>query len=454
MSKIEANKMTVSLDEMDFEKMLIRVTNVVSYSIEEKQQVFNVDIENDIPQYLISDGQRLSQVITNLLSNAVKFTPPGGAVTLKVEKTGESGGTCTFRIEVRDTGIGISHEQQARLFQSFEQADSSISRQYGGTGLGLAISKVIVEMLGGSIWVESELGAGSRFIFTFKAEKGRANDYKIRPAIPLSETLRLLVVDDSQSVLDYFINLSSKYHFLCDTALDGYSATDMIRKNNDGYHIVFVDLNMPGMDGLQLTRHIKTQNATNTVVIMISAMDWSEIETEARQAGVDHFISKPLFPSTVIDAINKCLGFAVRPDEPEADSLDFSNRRILLAEDIDINQEILITLLKPTGIQIDCANNGEHAVRLFSENPDQYDLILMDIHMPGKDGYEATREIRGMNLARARDIPIIAMTANVFREDIDKCFEAGMNDHIGKPVDIDEVQKTLQKHFLTPAQVG
>lgn len=447
MSKIEANKMTAAPEEFDFEKMLMRITGVIGYSIEEKQQTLNICIDENIPRYLISDEQRLSQVITNLLSNAVKFTPQKGVITLRAEKAEEENDEYTIRFEVEDTGIGISPEQQSRLFRSFEQADISTSRKYGGTGLGLAISKKIVEMLGGEIGIESEPGKGSRFTFTARMQKGRTASAEQQQTASL-ERLRLLAVDDAQSVLDYFMNLSERYGFSCDTASDGLMAQKLLQKNENKYDVAFVDLNMPGMDGLELTRRIKSGSRAGMVVIMISSVDWSEIETQATEAGVDRFISKPLFPSAIIDALNQCCGQTAGEEKAESsESYDFSGFHVLLAEDIEINQEILITLLKPTGLTVDCAENGRQAVEMFAADPQRYDLILMDVHMPEKDGYEATREIRSLNTEKAGKIPIIAMTANVFREDIEKCLEAGMNEHIGKPINIDDIHCKLQKYL-------
>ncbi|MDL2288523.1 response regulator [Oscillospiraceae bacterium OttesenSCG-928-F05] len=443
MSKIEANKMTVSQQEFDFEEMLRRVTGVVSYSVEEKGQTLNMRVGDGIPQYLVSDDQRLSQVITNLLSNAIKFTPRGGVVTLSVDIAGETDGVYTLLVAVTDTGIGISDEQQARLFQSFEQADASTSRRFGGTGLGLAISRKIVQMLGGDIWVESEIGKGSRFAFTIQTRKGREDSWHAMAAVPLGK-LRLLAVDDSRDNLKLLEDLAKRLGFSCRTLSGSEFAVDVSGESRP-YDIAFVDLAMPG--GLETARKIGESGGTGAVVGMLSLVDRGDIEDMARAAGVDHFISKPLFLSSIVDVINQISAPAAGQLEPGSDTADFSGRRILLAEDIEINREILITLLDGTGITIDCAEDGLHATRMFAEAPDRYDLILMDVHMPEKDGYEATRDIRSMAVPRAKTIPIIAMTANVFREDVDACLAAGMNDHIGKPIDILQVENKLRQYL-------
>ncbi|MDR1965196.1 MAG: response regulator [Synergistaceae bacterium] len=320
MSKIEANKLDLSPVDFGFEKMIQKVVNVISFRVEEKRQSLDISIDGNIPRTLRGDDQRLSQVIANLLSNAVKFTPEGGAVRLSAMLAGEECGVCTLQVEVSDTGIGISEEQRARLFNSFAQADNSTSRKFGGTGLGLAISKRIVEMMGGAIWVESELGRGSKFAFTVLAER---------------------VSDDI---------------------------------------------------GL--------------------------------------------------------LGAEVRaPDAQQGGEACFEGRRMLLAEDVDVNREIMLAVLEPTMLAVDCAENGAEALRMFTESPDLYDIVFMDLQMPEMDGYEATRRIRGSGLPRSKTVPIIAMTANVFREDIERCLAAGMNGHLGKPLKVDDVMAKLQTYL-------
>ncbi|MDR2053017.1 MAG: response regulator [Treponema sp.] len=468
MSKIEANKFDLSPSEFNFEKMLQRTVDVITFRVDEKNQRFTVHMDKHIPRTLIGDDQRLAQVITNLLSNAVKFTPEGGAIRLDASLVKEEGNICTIKIEVSDTGIGIDKEQQSRLFSSFEQADSSISRKFGGTGLGLAISKRIVDMMGGEVWVKSEPGRGSTFGFTIQAERG-AEETQAASAFNLKD-LRVLAVDDDPDIRDYFEDIALRFGFTCDTAASGEEALEKTGRDAP-YNICFVDWKLPGINGVELARRIKEpafsaeskQDGAESppgqlfpIVILISATDWNVIEAEARSAGVNKFLPKPLFPSSIMDCINECLGRARRrpaeKTEPDKND-DFSGYRILLAEDVEINREIVLALLEPTQLAIDCAENGAEAVRLYSENPEAYRMIFMDIQMPGMDGYEATRRIRAFEKDRRekmapefpRGIPIIAMTANVFREDIEKCLECGMNDHIGKPLDFDEVLEKLRR---------
>jgi signal transduction histidine kinase len=320
MSKIEANKLELSCTTFSFENMIKKVMNVVDFRFKEKDQDFSLNIDAGIPDTLIGDEQRLSQVITNLLSNAVKFTPNGGKIGLTARLMEISECECVIEVTVSDTGIGVSPEQQSRLFEPFVQADSSTSRKYGGTGLGLAISRQIVMLMGGKIWIDSELGKGATFIFTIKA--GIAEGKKCDP----------------------------------DSA------------DRDCF-------------GREWTAALK-------------------------------------------------------------------GKHILLAEDVDINREILISLLEPAKLEIDCAENGLQAFEMFEASPERYDMIFMDLRMPEVDGYEATRMIRALGTPAALNIPIVAMTANVFREDVEKCLAAGMNDHVGKPLEMDEVLNKMKKYIV------
>jgi PAS domain S-box-containing protein len=450
MSKIEANKFDLSYTEFDFERMLIRVTNVVEFKVEEKQQNFFINCDEDIPDFIVSDEQRISQVITNLLSNAIKFTPNEGNITVNVHKLEEKDRICTIQIEVCDTGIGVSEEQKAQLFNSFVQADSSISRKFGGTGLGLAISKRIVEMMDGRIWVESELGRGSSFKFYFQAERGKGSKKNAakRSALKIDQ-LNALVVDDSEDLREYFLAMAHKIGFHCDAAEDARAAMKIIEAGKR-YDIFFVDWRMPGINGIELTRTIRKTVGDKAIVIMISAVEWAKIEDEAKSSGVNGFIPKPLFPSLIVDCFNQYLS---RPEDAQAgketeNAADphLEGKHILLAEDVEINREIVIALLEPYGLKVSCAENGIEAVREFQKSPYGFDIIFMDVHMPEMDGYEATRKIRALDIPRAKEIPIIAMTANVFAEDVEKCKIAGMNDQVGKPLDMEQVMAALIKY--------
>jgi len=452
MSKIEAGKLELVPVEFDFEKMLQRVVNVINLRVDEKELKLSVHVDRAIPKFLFGDDQRLAQVITNLLGNAVKFTPEKGIISLNTYYLGEENGHCTVKFVVNDSGIGMSPEQQSRLFQAFQQAESSTSRKFGGTGLGLVISRSIVEMMGGEIVVESEIGNGSSFMFTAQmkcVEKDRQT-YS-RQGISWKD-VRILVVDDDAYILEDFKGIVGRLGVDCDIAENAAEALSLIKQNGD-YDIYFVDWKMPDIDGIELSKELKkrTHNQDEQIVIMISSADSSFIANEAKEAGVGKFMQKPLFPSTIADVISEHLGLAAQQHEAAGADIDaiFDGHCILLAEDVEINREIVLALLEPTKIEIDCAVNGAEAVHMFREAPGRYEMILMDVQMPEMDGYEATRCIRALDVPDAATIPIIAMTANVFKDDIEKCFEAGMNSHIGKPLDFDEVIRQLQLHLVS-----
>jgi signal transduction histidine kinase/DNA-binding response OmpR family regulator len=450
MSKIEANKFELSCQEFNLEKMLQRVTNVITSRLEEKHQTFMVKLDKDIPVNVIGDEQRLAQVITNLLSNAVKFTPDDGTIQCRIiRKDGtqqNESETVVIQVEIIDTGIGISEEQRGRLFSSFQQADSSISRRFGGTGLGLVISKRVVEMMNGTIWVQSQVGAGSTFAFTAELKKGAKGQQSLLPGIKLKD-LRILAVDDDQDIRDYFKDIMERFQLSCDTASSGREALTLIEKNGP-YNMYFVDWKMDGMDGIELSRRLNEIAHDNpSIIIMISATEWTSIETEARSAGVRKFLPKPLFSSAIMDLINESLGSSGEEDKNYGEQGSFKGYSVLLAEDVEINREIVLALLEPTKLAIACAENGAIALQMFKDNPEKYNMIFMDVHMPEMDGYEATRRIRALEIPQAKAIPIVAMTANVFRQDIERCLASGMNDHIGKPLDFDEVLEKLRKYL-------
>ncbi|MDR0448494.1 MAG: response regulator, partial [Treponema sp.] len=416
-------------------------------------QILTVHIDHLIPSTLYGDDQRLAQIITNLLSNSVKFTPEHGTIHIDTrlvkEESGKSnedtGSPCTIQISVTDSGIGISSEQQSHLFQSFQQAESSTTRKFGGTGLGLSISKNIVEMMDGKIWIESELGKGAKFTFTVQVK--RAPDRK--KTIPDWDKIRILVVDDDPFALEDFKEIMCGYDAPCDTANSAEEALRLSRENN-GYDIYFIDWKMPGMSGLELAEALKAKKSVtdNFSVVMMSAVEWSLIEEEAKRTGVDKFLTKPLFPSDIVDVVNDILGASWQQITSKHEkTVTFEGHCILLAEDIDINREIVTALLEPMALDIDCAENGKKALEMFSLTPEKYDLIFMDMQMPEMDGLEATRRIRELDIPEAKTIPIIAMTANVFKEDVEKSLEAGMNGHIGKPLNFDDVLEMLRTYL-------
>jgi len=452
MSKIEAGKMELSVMVFNLEKLLQKVINIINFRIDEKRQKFTVYIDRNIPHLLVGDDLRLAQVITNLLSNATKFTPEEGAVHLGIYLDDAAGGLYTIRFVVKDTGIGISREQQARLFKSFEQAERGITRRYGGTGLGLAISKYIVELMGGKIWIESDLGKGTTVSFTVQTRRGGENISYISHVDRADS--RVLLVDDNPDLQLNFKDIMSQLRLKCDVASSGSEALGLSEKAP--YDMVFICWKMPDMSAIDLTREIRKLSPDKSVIVMASIVDWNPVEREAKAAGVDDFLSRPLLASTVAECVGKHIRSAApMVEDAESDErfgLDetYPGRRILLAEDVEINREIVYAILENSEIEIDSAVNGAKAVQMFRDSPDRYDLIFMDLQMPEMNGLEATKHIRNLDISKARDIPIIAMTANVFKEDIEICLDAGMNAHIGKPLVLGEVMEILRQYLRAP----
>ena len=448
MSKIEANKLELALVEFNFERMFQKVMAVVNFRLDEKEQKLSVKIDKNIPRFVIGDDQRLAQVITNLMSNAVKFTPEGGNICLEASLVKIVDQICELRIEVSDSGIGIAPDKQEKIFEAFEQGETGTSRIYGGTGLGLVITKRIIELMGGKIWIESELGKGAKFIFTARMRLGEKNPRSLLASGVNWKDVRILAVDDHLETREQFQDVFNELGIQCDVAPDGQDACRIIDERGD-YDLCFIDWRMPDMDGIELTKHIKSrENNKSSVVLMLTAMEWGQIKNEAAGAGVDKHLVKPLFSSSIIDCVNYFLGAAGKQNDGiESTGGQFAGKKMLLAEDIEINREILISILEDTGIEIDCAENGREALDKIAADPGKYDIVFMDVQMPKMDGYEATRAIRALPGMQGANLPIIALTANVFKSDIEECLAAGMDGHLGKPLDVDRVLETLRKYL-------
>ena len=451
MSKIEADKLELSETEFLFEDMLRQVTNVVKFKLEEKHQRLLINLDQNIPDSIITDQQRLSQVITNLLSNAIKFTPENGKISLNTYYRIENNAHI-LQFEVIDNGIGISKEDQQRLFTPFEQADGSISRKFGGTGLGLAISKKIVESMGGEISVESDLTMGSKFIFhiVFIPCVSKKADMALED-IDLSN-VRILVIDKDRNNREYFKNIASKSGFTCLTASNGRSGFQILADEKI-FDMIFISKDDNDPDCISMIRKMREYCKNNLPIILMSQDQWSKEEEASMKPYTDQLIIKPFFQSTIIECIQEYttrdeLSEEVFAQEVEQDEGPiFTGKHILLAEDVEVNQLIFTTQLLETGVEIDCADNGQIACDMFLENNDKYDMIFMDIHMPELDGYDATKKIREMNVPNAKDIPIVAISADVFREDVEKSKSYGMNDHIGKPFKLEEVIEKMKKYM-------
>ncbi|MDR0918735.1 MAG: response regulator [Oscillospiraceae bacterium] len=443
-SKIESGKLQIAENEFDFVKMCDNAVNVISDRAVEKRIVITTVYNAKFTHLMWADELRISQVLVNLLSNAVKFTHDGGNITVTTDIINDT----LLRISCKDNGIGISEESLPKLFRNFEQADKSITRQYGGTGLGLAICKQIVELMGGQIYVTSEEGEGSTF--TFEVPFEWRGEIKIAKSVGdiLTKT-RILVVDDEPDITEYFSELLKGYYINSDIANDGRVAIELAQKakdDNKPYHIAFIDWKMPEISGAETAKAIN-DILPECKVIIISSYDWDEIKDTLGQYVVD-YMPKPIPPSEIYNRIITLLDIEVS----NINILNFKNKRILLVEDVEVNRLIVTALLEDTGCIIDEAENGVIALDLISiakENGIHYDLILMDMQMPVMDGLTATREIRLFD----KNIPIIAMTANAFKEDADACISAGMNAHISKPLDNDIFMRILSE-YLTDENAG
>ncbi|MDR1127135.1 MAG: response regulator, partial [Treponema sp.] len=458
MSKIEANKLEIINKPFDFEKMVQDTLNVIQIKAEEKKQQVIVDFNKRLEHMVIGDALRFSQVLLNLLSNAVKFTPENGNITVRVkwERLQDSAdhSRVNLRVEVIDTGIGISPEQQSRLFNAFEQADGSITRRFGGTGLGLALCKRILNLMGGDIWIKSEIGKGASFIFEAHVAFGNELEQEIIEYPDVNE--RILVIDDSKDVLEYFTHILASFSMNCEAVSSGRDGLVLLEagvKSNNPFSIVLIDWKLPGEDCASIIGKIRKISGGISIVIM-SVADWTDIEPSVKSLNIKRFLPKPVMPSTLYNTIvnlndKKHLKNIVERKSEETENINLDGalegKRLLVAEDIEINQEILAALLEDTKVAIDFAINGAVAVDMFKKR--KYDLILMDIQMPDLDGFDATRQIRALGTDAAVSIPIVAMTANAFNEDVKACIDAGMNEHLAKPIEVNEVMKTLVKYL-------
>ena len=447
MSKIESGKMTLSVELVSLRDIMDSIVSIVQPQIKAKQQRFDIFIYDITSENVLCDSVRLNQVLLNLLSNAIKFTPDGGAIEVALHEQASPKGSDYVRIllRVKDTGIGMSPEFKERIFDSFSREDNKRVQKTEGTGLGMAITKYIVDAMGGTITVDSTPGAGTEFNVTLDFE--RTDQQEEDMVLP---NFTMLMVDDDQQLCESTAASLKSIGIDADWTLDGESAIQIIRQHHnkhDDYHVILLDLKLPGMDGIQTARELRKQLGNDVPILLISAYDCSEIEDEARAAGINGFLSKPLFKSTLYYGLKPYIDSSATPSAPKEKTVNFAGRHILLAEDNDLNWEIANELLQGLGLMLDRAENGEICAEMFRKSPvGAYDAILMDIRMPVKDGYEATDMIRAMNRADA-NLPIIAMTADAFSEDIRRCLEHGMNAHVAKPIDTKELTHVLNRFF-------
>ncbi|MCH5276377.1 MAG: response regulator [Desulfovibrionaceae bacterium] len=459
MSKIEGGKLTIAHEAFNFQTAMEGVVNLILPQAQARGLDFEV-VSTVEEEELMGDALRVNQILINILSNSIKFTPAGGSVRLEVRQLYKKNNTVQFRFVIRDTGIGMSEEFLKKLYTPFEQATSSTASKFGGTGLGMAITKNLISLLGGTIFVKSKEGEGSEFTvelpFGLSGRKPEAYGGRLAP-------LKVLIVDDDHGTCEHASLLLEKMGLRCRWVLSGADAIKLVQEshaNGDDYDVCFIDWKMPDMDGMETATRIRQTVGDETCIIIISAYNWESIQDQATSVGVNGFIPKPFFASNLYNALNtltrKTTTAAEKekaaPQEAATDDderhYDFTGKHILLVEDNEFNREIANEFLEMTGATVDNAEDGSQGVSRFTESePGTYDIILMDVQMPVMDGHEATRTIRASSHPDAKSIPILAMTANAFSEDVSTALAAGMNGHIAKPIDIKELYRTLALHF-------
>ena len=447
MSRIESGRMTIKSEEFSFAKMLEQINTIVSGQCNDKGLKYDCRTIGTIEDYYIGDAMKLRQVLINILGNAVKFTPEGGAVSFTIEDVKRLNRQATLRFTISDTGIGMSEEFLPRIFDAFSQEDSSSTNKFGSTGLGMPITKSIVELMNGQIEVESEKGVGTTFVVTItltqaNRDTGEADEFELHP-----HDMSVLVIDDDRIACNHAQLVLSHLGITCETVLSGEEAVELVRirhTRREDFNLILVDWKMPGMDGVETTRRIRAIVGDNTPIIILTSYSWEDIEGEAREAGVDTFAAKPLFAGTVMDEFRAA--FRKKNSDLVRRTVDLKGRRVLLAEDVAINAEIMMMVLSMREMDVDHAENGKIAVEMYQgHEPGYYDAILMDMRMPEMDGLEATRIIRATDQADAKTIPIIALTANAFDEDVQRSMQAGLNAHLSKPVEPDLLFETLEE---------
>jgi len=448
MSAIESDKLKIASNPFDFKELLTGITTLYYSQCKDKGIKFSMELRDVTEEKLIGDALRVNQILLNFLSNAVKFTPVGGEIKVVVTQRSKTADKVYMNFSVADTGCGMTEDMKARLFQPFEQETASTAMKHGGSGLGLSIVKNLVEMMQGKITVESEKGKGSTFKadipFGLCEQTAADNNKKLK-------SIRALIVDDDDESVEYTSTVLNRIGVEHEVAHSGEEAVDMLNKAynaGSGYDVCFVDWRMPGISGLDVTRAIRKLYHDDALVIIISAYDLSEVEEEARAAGATQFVTKPLFQSTVFNVLMLLSGGKYKKMTADETDFDFTGHKVLLAEDNELNREIATELLALVNMEVDTAEDGEKAVEMFNSTPEgTYDVILMDVQMPVMDGYQATKVIRGLDRKDAKNIPIYAMTANAFTEDVSAALAVGMNGHIAKPIDTQILYNTLAKEL-------
>ena len=446
MSRIESGRMIIKSEEFSFSKLMDQVRAIIGEQCRDKKLEFDCKIEDNVADYYIGDDMKIRQIMINILGNSVKFTPQGGRVSLHVEQVKRYNGKSTLSFVFSDTGIGISPEFLPHIFEAFSQEDSSLTNRYGSTGLGMPITKSLVELMNGRIEVESQKNKGTTFTATITLKDSALPSSEGESGLLTPHEMVVLAIDDDPVACERAKLILGQLGIKCETALSGQKGVEMVRMRQarwEPYNLILVDWKMPGMDGIATTKKIREIVGNDSAIIILTSFNWDEVADEALEAGVDSFVSKPLLAGSVMDEFRQA--FAKKSASKSSRQKSLKGKRVLLAEDLAINAEIMMMVLSMEEISAERAENGKQAVEMFEKNPaGYYDAILMDMRMPVMDGLEASRAIRESSHSDAKTIPIVALTANAFDEDVQRSMQAGLNAHLTKPIEPPALFETLR----------
>jgi signal transduction histidine kinase/CheY-like chemotaxis protein len=449
MSRIESGRTKINSEEFSFPKLLEQVNTIFDDQCQEKGLKYSCHVAGNLDDYYVGDITKIRQVLINILGNAVKFTPKGGSVSLDVEKTASFDNRSTLLFKVSDTGVGISKEFLPKIFETFTQEDTSAGFKYGSSGLGMAITKGIVDMMNGKIEVESEKGKGTTFRVSLTLNNSVRKQISDEEIEIHPNEMTVLVVDDDEIALGHAKLVLGKAGILTDTTLTGKEAVEMAKLRHarrEPYNLIVIDWQMPEMNGIETAREIRKVTGDESAIIILTAYNWDDILDEALAAGVDCFISKPVFSGILLDEFKNALRRKKEHTSFAKNKAELTGRRVLLAEDMEVNAQIMMEVLKMRGLEAELAINGREALEMFRNHPEgYYDAILMDVRMPEMDGLEATVAIRKLDRDDAKKVPIIALTANAFDEDVQRSLQAGMNAHLSKPIQPEHLYQTLEE---------
>nr|MCR4655407.1 response regulator [Lachnospiraceae bacterium] len=455
MSRIESGRMSLKNEEFSFMALIAQINTVIEEQCRDRGLSYEYRLNGRFNEVYIGDDIKLKQVLINILGNSVKFTEPGGKVSFIVESHGCLSNQCTLRFIIKDTGVGIDREFLPRIFEAFSQEDGTNTSVYGGSGLGMAITKNIVSLMNGNISVESEKGKGS--CFTVDVALKVPDEDVVRKELDIDpHEMKILIIDDDPIALKHAKIELDELGISAETAESGAEGIEMVRlchARREPYNFIVLDLRMPELDGIEVCKRIRQIAGDESSIVMATAYNWADVEEMAADAGIDSFVSKPLFASGVLYEFKQIIKKKHRDSGDDA-PIDLNGRKILLAEDVEINAEIMEQLLEMKGMETEHAENGELCLKMFEESPiDYYDAILMDVRMPVMDGLSATAAIRALDRPDARTVPIIAMTANAFDEDVQRSLNAGMNAHLSKPVEPDNLYDALSGFIKERAKI-